>query len=87
MKAFNQTIGTGVVGGSSGTADAEELHEMVPKMGLELSSSVRSQGGWDTKTRDPAGQECWATVSVQVSVRGMTSGQRVKRSTQVSRWV
>ena len=58
MKAFNQTIGTGVVGGSSGTADAEELHEMVPKMGLELSSSVRSQGGWDTKTRDPAGQEC-----------------------------
>ena len=84
---FNQTIGTGVVGGSSGTADAEELHEMVPKMGLELSSSVRSQGGWDTKREIQPNKNAWATVSVQVSVRGRTSGQRVKRSTQVSRWV
>ncbi len=31
---------------------------MFPKMGLELSSSVRSERGRDAKTRDPAKQEC-----------------------------
>ena len=31
---------------------------MFPKMGLELSSWVRSKGGWDAETRNPTKQEC-----------------------------
>ena len=58
MESFNQTVGTGAVGSGSGMADAEEPHEKFPKMGLKLSSSVKSEEGWNTETRDPAGQEC-----------------------------
>ena len=58
VESFNQTVATGVVGSDSGTGDSKELHEMLPKMELELSSSVRSESGWDAETRDPAKQEC-----------------------------
>ena len=58
VKSFDQTIGAGVVGSGPGTGDAEEFHQMFPKMGLELSSPVGSEGGWDTKSCDPTKQEC-----------------------------
>ena len=45
MEPFGQTIGTRVVGSSSGTGDSKEFNQMFPKMGLELSSLVRSEGG------------------------------------------
>ena len=58
MKPFDQPIGTRMVGGGPGTGDAEECHQVFPQMGLELTHSVRSEGGWDAKSCDPTEQEC-----------------------------
>ena len=45
VEPFYQTVGAGVVGGGSDTGYAEEFHQVFPKVGLELTSAVRS-GGW-----------------------------------------
>ena len=58
MEPFHQTVGAGVVGGGSDTGDAEEFIQVYPKVGIELASSVRSEGGWDANTRYPTQQEC-----------------------------
>ena len=58
MEPFDQTVGAGVVGGGSDTGYAEEFHQVFPKVGLELASSVRSEGGWNAKSRYPTQQEC-----------------------------
>ena len=60
---------------------------MFPKMDSNCPprSEVRKDG--TPKGKIQLNRNVWASVSVQVSVSGMTSGQRVKRSPQVSKWV
>ena len=85
MKPFNQTVGAGVVRSGPSTGDAKECHQVFPKMGLELSSPVGSEGGWDTESCNPTKQERPGDRFRAGVGERMTSGQRVKRSTQVSR--
>ena len=77
VEPFYQTVGTGVIGSGSDTRDAEEF--------------LRCSQRWEVRedgTPNPAIQpnrNAWVTVSVVVVLSIMTSGQRVKRSTQMSR--
>ena len=57
LESFDQTVATGVVGSCSDTGDSKEFHQMLPKMGLKLFSSVRSGGEWDAESCDPTKQE------------------------------
>ena len=55
--AVGEIVGTRVVSHGSSTGDAKEFHQVIPKMGLKLSSSVRSEGGWNAKSCDPTKQK------------------------------
>ena len=54
VETLNYPIGDGMVGSCVNSSDAKEMCQLFPLVRLKLSASVRCEGGWDAKMRDPA---------------------------------
>ena len=58
MERFYQTICNGVVGCCPNSFHSKQLYQLLPKMGLKLSSSISCDDGENTKSHNPAGDKC-----------------------------
>ena len=84
--SFHQSISAGMVSCCVCAVDAQESHELRQQTRLKLAATVRCKGGRYSKTDNPD-RKAWVTASVVMLVRVMASGQRVKLSTHVSKYV
>ena len=58
METFHQTICNGLVGDYPNSLGSEEPYQLLPKMELELSSSIGYDDKGDSKSRKPSGNKC-----------------------------
>eukprot|EP00117_Sycon_ciliatum_P022895 scpid23773/ scgid19618/ len=88
VETLDEAIALWTVGSCPSPAGAEQGQQVAEKRGLKLGATIcgdnRSSDGTPKRAIHPA-MKAVATVSAAASLIGMASGQRVKRSTQVSR--
>ena len=58
METFYQTVCNGVVGGCPNLFGSEQPYHLLPKIGLELPSSISCDDRRNSKSRNPAGDKC-----------------------------
>ena len=88
METFNQAIGLRVIGGGGAVLNMELSAKVMPESGGELGTTVRGDGGGNSKAGNPVVNESSCTgISGGGGVRGMASGHREVRSMMVRRWV
>lgn len=57
MKTFDSTVGLWVIAGCPVAVYAEELHHLIPHVGLKLATTVGSEVEWHTEPGDPSTDE------------------------------
>lgn len=57
MPPLDHAVGLGVISGGSEVIDAEDFGELLKQRRLELTSLIRRDVRWHTKTGDPSGYE------------------------------
>ncbi len=57
MKTLDLAVGLLVVAGSPIAADAEEGHDLIPHVGLELTAAIRGEAEGDTELGDSRSDE------------------------------
>ena len=53
VKALNQTIGLGMIGGGRLMGDVKETAQVKPKSRCKLGTTIRGDNGRNTKSGDP----------------------------------
>ena len=67
--------------------DAKLVTQIIRQSGFELSASIRGDSGWKPEGAIHPLKKALVTVSALMSTNDMASGQRVKRSTQVNKYL
>ena len=85
MNALYHTVSVGMVGGRGDVIASKKLISCSPKFCGELATAISFDGKWHTKARYPRTIKARAAEVAVMSMMGIPSGQRVKRSMQVNR--
>ena len=83
MKTFDHAVRLRVVAFCIVSDNAKLITQIIPQSGFKLPF-IGGDGGRGPKTSYPPAEE---TVSALISTISMVSGQRVKRSTQVNKYL
>ena len=86
MQAFNHPVGRRMIAGCTNAVDAKLLEDTTKKTRFKLCSSISSNGETNAKCQaTQPDKNASAMVCAWMSGRGITSGQRLNRSTMVNK--